>query len=297
MSVSETLTENQLQTLVAANLLTKRWYEKLGSNVSSLVKFVAILQKNPDSLVEGADEETTAQFYNDLKQMLYPTTVENEIIEGYHRLVCKLVNKYRMHLIMDEDEAISVGNFAVRNAIWYYDRISVKFISFAYRAIKSKFIDLIKAKHDANKSVKLVSVHAHDENSKNSSDFVVATNIFDSQKPSSRTPKSRAQGRQFSLFNDVVRTVSIRYLINNACYDEMDRKVIDLFLSHPKSWIEEFKKLFVNPANGQEYCNYAVRLRLKRVCDRMRDIADSQEISLDDIILDLQNGETHVTNA
>ena len=148
MSVSETLTENQLQTLVAANLLTKRWYEKLGSNVSSLVKFVAILQKNPESLLQGVDDETKSSFYADLQQMLYPTTIENEIISQYHRLVCKLVNKYKMHLIMDEDEAIAVGNFAVRNAVWYYDRTNIKFISFAYRAIKSKFIDLIKSKNN-----------------------------------------------------------------------------------------------------------------------------------------------------
>lgn len=286
-SVKDAVSAEQFKQIVDANLLTQRWYKSLDHNAKSLVEFVACITKNPESLLVHADCDTKNQFYSDIPKMLVPQQYEETIITNCRLMVCKIVNKYKFSNYDVIEDAIAVGNLAVRNAIWYFNRTDIAFTSFAYKAIKAKVSNF---KSEVHKNKEFTSTEVNGDVLE-FTDIFVDTKSFSPLLPSSRTNKLRAQGKQYALLDNCDRSFTMKHIINSACCSKADKELVYLFINNPDTWIDDFRKNNFNP-HGKAYHTFSVRKRLHNVIKRMRDIADSEGITIDNIIADFGTGET-----
>ena len=81
------------------------------------------------------------------------------------------------------------------------------------------------------------------------------------------------------------KNVSFEYLINSACYDETDRKIIRSYLQNRKKWVENFINNNPSPRTGKKYCKWAVHKRFNKIIERLKDIVTSEDIQQYQIIV------------
>lgn len=255
-----------------ANLLTKVWFERLNQPKGTYIKFVGKLSKDPESLLQDVDEETKKQFYAELPQMLIPLLKEPELLRHADRLIYDLINKMKINPEY-RDDAYSIGLMAFRNAIWYYTRPEVLFSTFAYIAIRSKLQEyrkVLRKSQEVNFS-KLTAKSNKDETT------------FSPEQVASKDDATSCKSAK--MLGSLEQSVSFSYLINQACYDDVDRKIIQTYLQNKKKWVDIFIENNPNPKSGKPYCKWAVRKRFNQIIQRIQDVVTSENIQQYQVLL------------
>ena len=260
--------------IASANLLTKTWFERLNQPKGTYISFVGKLSKDPESLLQDVDDETKKQFYAELPQMLVPLVKEPELLQNADRLIYDLINKMKINPEY-RDDAYSIGLMAFRNAIWYYNKPEVLFSTFAYIAIRSKLQEFRRILRNKSQEVTFckLSVAKSKNNDQSFSPEQVAS------KDGAQTCKSN------KMIGSLEKSVSFTYLINQACYDDVDRKIIQTYMQNKKKWVDIFIENNPNPKNGKPYCKWAVRKRFNQIIQRIQDIVATEDIQQYQVLL------------
>jgi hypothetical protein len=261
--------KSDFQVIAQANNLSKQWFKALNQKKGTFISFVGKLSKDPESLLNEVSEDIKLQFYNDLPSMLIPLVMEEELIKNSNRIIYNLIHKLKIEEKNQED-AYAIGLMAFRNAIWYYTKPDVLFTTYAYIAVKSKLQEFKRVLRMQQKQKNTVCEYSSlpidesfaNDNNRNSLESLDA--------------KSKKNNKQFSLLGSLEKNVSFEYLINNACYDETDRKIIRCYLQNRKKWVEKFIDDNPSPRTGKKYCRWAIHKRVKtfsniKLLSRMHD--------------------------
>jgi len=178
----------------------------------------------------------------------------------------------------NHDDAYAIGLMAFRNAIWYYTKSEILFTTYAYIAVKSKlqeFKRVLRMRDKENSRVCAISFLPFKD--VGTDQDRVGLEKLDS--------KFKNDTKQFKLLKSMEKNVSFEYLINSACYDETDRKIIRSYLQNRKKWVENFIDNNPSPRTGKKYCKWAVHKRFNKIIERLKDIVTSEDIQQYQIIL------------
>lgn len=273
-NILQVVSKEDFTVIASANLLTKRWFQRLNQPKGTYISFVGKLSKDPESLLQDVDDETKTQFYAELPQMLVPLVKEAELLQNADRLIYDLINKMKINP-EHRDDAYSIGLMAFRNAIWYYNKPEILFSTFAYIAIRSKLQEFRRVLRNKSQEVTFckLSVAKSKNNDQSFSPEQVAS------KDGVQTCKSN------KMIGSLEKSVSFTYLINQACYDDVDRKIIQTYLQNKKKWVDIFIENNPNPKNGKPYCKWAVRKRFNQIIQRIQDVVASEDIQQYQVML------------
>lgn len=273
-NILQVVSKEDFGVIASANLLTKTWFERLNQPKGTYISFVGKLSKDPESLLQDVDDETKKQFYAELPQMLVPLVKEPELLQNADRLIYDLINKMKINPEY-RDDAYSIGLMAFRNAIWYYNKPEVLFSTFAYIAIRSKLQEFRRILRNKSQEVTFckLSVAKSKNNDQSFSPEQVAS------KDGAQTCKSN------KMIGSLEKSVSFTYLINQACYDVVDRKIIQTYMQNKKKWVDIFIENNPNPKNGKPYCKWAVRKRFNQIIQRIQDIVATEDIQQYQVLL------------
>jgi hypothetical protein len=269
--------KNDFKVISQGNLLSKKWFETLNQKKGTYISFVGKLSKDPESLLSDASEDIKAEFYKELPSMLMPLLMEEELIKNSTRIIYNLIHKLRIDE-PNHDDAYAIGLMAFRNAIWYYTKSEILFTTYAYIAVKSKlqeFKRVLRMRDKENSRVCAISFLPFKD--VGTDQDRVGLEKLDS--------KFKNDTKQFNLLKNMEKNVSFEYLINSACYDETDRKIIRSYLQNRKKWVENFINNNPSPRTGKKYCKWAVHKRFNKIIERLKDIVTSEDIQQYQIIV------------
>jgi DNA-directed RNA polymerase specialized sigma subunit len=108
-----------------SNDLQWKWFSRTENYKNQYIKWILDLRKNPEEFKKTLSPAMKSAFSKDLKEMFYAAEIENELVTQYAPMVTHILKKVT-YRVTQEDELISIGFIAVRNAVWQYRNIGVK---------------------------------------------------------------------------------------------------------------------------------------------------------------------------
>jgi DNA-directed RNA polymerase specialized sigma subunit len=108
-----------------SNDLAWKWFDRTKLHKNKYINWVLNLKKNPQEFKDTLSPSMKSAFSKDLKELFYAAEIEDALVSQYVPLVHHILKKvsYRQ---THEDELLSIGFIAIRNAVWQYRNVGVK---------------------------------------------------------------------------------------------------------------------------------------------------------------------------
>lgn len=244
--------------LKKSNDLCFKWGKRLKIPRRDYMKFITILQKSPDSLIEKIKSRYVEEYKSDLANMFYAKEVENILAQQYHAMIFSIMKKMRINP-EQYDDFISDGFLAIRSSIWQYrtHKVKASFTTFVHKAIFFRIkgqINRIKLKKERRKNFNLYYESGYEGDS------------FDLNLFSKNIEVEHSNNFEKELNN----IISISNLTDQEecmlrCF--INRKIDEL-------WYAEYLKKFVNTKTQKPYSRQSIYNQLlavqKKVAKHMR---------------------------
>jgi hypothetical protein len=211
------------------------WSKHFGIEKKNLLRFVWSIHKNKESVQERLNKKQYSQYKKDCETMFYAGEVEELLIVQYDRMIFKNIRQFK---IKESEESMyhSIGQMAIRNAVWSYRNHAIK-ASFTTFVAKSIFLRIrgevfrIALKKRRHESLKINNESDFDENFK-----------LDSFKKHIE-PKFDIMGEVFKVIHECGLTDQEAMLIK--CF--VNRGV------NSEIWYNEYKKKYKNIRTNKDF--------------------------------------------
>lgn len=255
------LNPQEFEAIVKSNNLRKSWYEKLNLKDMNYIQFIAEISKNPESVLADLDAETKDCFYKDLPEMLLPMAYEDHVVTGCKNLIVKIANKLKMK-DTEMDDVKSIGLMVVRNCLWQYNKTSIVFATYAYRAISNRLLTYKNnnACFEKRNNVILFS-RLSEKDDRGENYFVVDKSSL--VKPSQTTMICKKTGSN----------LEIREIMYKVAKDELDNKIVDFYFVEGNKWVKELIKHIAVADGGKSISKAGLYKRFGNMVNRAKEYA------------------------
>lgn len=268
--------------MIQAAQVIRRYHRQAKSKPTREAFRVAILKQNrlTDVRVFGVRIPRSA-----VKKILAVRAVEDELLRKHRRLVGCVIKRMKSQLTysyLDESDLESEGQIALLNCFYGYSNPNIQFSTYAYQAIRNRFIKVLIASrndrlrqphglaHLVSKMKKLATRYP-DASFDELADYL---ELSQDQRKTLQEVESGPVREYPNEYNIPHKTAQesrdeILEQIFNLSLTDLERAVVEACIQGSHGWQSDVARQFINPNTGKPYSRVMPKVVLERLRKRL----------------------------